>query len=80
MSADYCRVVPTIDLTDAELAAVTAVIRGVIATDKYPHAPRLVPLRMAPAKFDAAAPEPTPAAEGPATSQSRQAGAVINAR
>jgi hypothetical protein len=29
---------PTIDLTDAELAAATAAIRGVVETDKYPHA------------------------------------------
>jgi hypothetical protein len=55
---------PTIDFTDAELAAVaaairrtiavTAAIRGVIADDKYPHAPRLDPLRAALARLEAA--------------------------
>jgi hypothetical protein len=51
--------VPTIDLPDDELAAVTAAIRGVIEGDRYPHAPRLDPLRAALARFDAAS-EPTP--------------------
>jgi hypothetical protein len=65
---------PTIDLPADELAAVTAAIRGVIEGDRYPHAPRLDPLRAALARFDAeskpdnqagnahlkAAPEPTP--------------------
>jgi hypothetical protein len=60
MSADYIRAVPTIDLPADELAAVTAAIRGVIEGDRYPHAPRLDPLRAALASFDAAAPEPTP--------------------
>jgi hypothetical protein len=32
---------PTVDLPDDELAAVTAAIRGVIEGDRYPHAPRL---------------------------------------
>jgi hypothetical protein len=45
---------PTIDLPDDELAAVTAAIRGVIEDDKFPHAPRLDPLRAALARFDAA--------------------------
>jgi hypothetical protein len=45
---------PTIDLPD-ELAAVTAAIRGVIEGDRYPHAPRLDPLRAALARFEAAA-------------------------
>jgi hypothetical protein len=45
---------PTIDLPDDELAAVTAAIRGVIEGDRYPHAPRLDPLRAALALFDAA--------------------------
>ena len=49
---------PTIDLPDDELAAVTAAIRGVIAGDRYPHAPRLDPLRAALARLDAAAREP----------------------
>ena len=49
---------PTIDLPDDELAAVTAAIRGLIAGDRYPHAPRLDPLRAALARLEAAA-EPT---------------------
>ena len=31
---------PTIDLTDDELAAVTAAIRRLIDEDRFPHAPR----------------------------------------
>jgi hypothetical protein len=45
---------PTINLPDGELAAVTAAIRGVIAGDRYPHAPRLDPLRAALARLEAA--------------------------
>jgi hypothetical protein len=52
--ADYIRALPTIDLSDDELAAVTAAIRGVIEDDRYPHAPRLDPLRAALGKFEAA--------------------------
>jgi hypothetical protein len=47
--------VPTIDLPADELAAVTAAIRRVIEGDRYPHAPRLDPLRAALARLDAAA-------------------------
>jgi hypothetical protein len=47
--------VPTIDLPDDELAAVTAAVRRLIEDDKYPHAPRLVPLRAALARLEAAA-------------------------
>jgi hypothetical protein len=65
MSADYIRAVPTIDLPDDELAAVAAAIRGVIEGDRFPHAPRLNPLRAALARFDAAAPEPTPHPKAP---------------
>jgi hypothetical protein len=46
--------VPTISLTDDELAAVAAAIRRAIEDDKYPHAPRLDPLRAALGKLDAA--------------------------
>jgi hypothetical protein len=46
--------VPTIDLPDDELAAVAAAIRRVIEGDRYPHAPRLDPLRAALARLDAA--------------------------
>jgi hypothetical protein len=45
---------PTIDLPDDELAAVTAAIRRAIEGDRYPHAPRLDPLRAALARLDAA--------------------------
>jgi hypothetical protein len=44
---------PTIDLPDDELAAVTAAIRRAIEDDKFPHAPRLDPLRAALARFEA---------------------------
>jgi hypothetical protein len=46
--------VPTIDLPDDELAAVTAAIRRAIEGDRYPHAPRLDPLRAALARLEAA--------------------------
>ena len=50
---------PTIDLTDPELAAVTAAIRRAIETDRFPRAPRLDPLRSALAKLEpATAPKP----------------------
>jgi hypothetical protein len=52
---------PTIDLTDDEHAAVTAAIRCLNDEDRFPHAPRFVPLRSALAKLDAApklAPDP----------------------
>ena len=45
---------PTINLTDDELAAVTALVRRSIEDDRYPHAPRLDPLRAALEKFEAA--------------------------
>jgi hypothetical protein len=61
---------PTIDLTDDEHAAVTAAIRRLIEEDRFPHAPRLVPLRSALAKLDTAGasiPEPqSPKAPPPA--------------
>jgi hypothetical protein len=46
--------VPTIDLPADELAAVTAAIRRAIENDRYPHAPRLDPLRSALARIEAA--------------------------
>jgi hypothetical protein len=69
MSSAYIRAMPTIDLPSDELAAVTAVIRRVIAGDRYPHAPRLDPLRAALARLDAAStpaphPKAPPAAKG----------------
>ena len=54
---------PRIDFTDAELAAVTAAVRGVIEGDRSPHAPRLVSLRTALGKLDDAR---TPSHEQPA--------------
>ena len=45
---------PPIDLPADELAAVAAAIRRAIEDDKFPHAPRLDPLRAALARFDAA--------------------------
>jgi hypothetical protein len=44
---------PTIDLSDDELAAVAAAIRRLIQEDRFPHAPRLDPLRSALAKLEA---------------------------
>jgi hypothetical protein len=44
---------PTTDLSDAELAAITAAIRRLIDEDKFPHAPHLDPLRSALAKLEA---------------------------
>jgi hypothetical protein len=72
MSADYIRPVPTINLTDDEFAAVTAAIRRAIEDDRFPHAPRLDPLRAALGKFEAA-PEPTqlPKAPPPAKADKR---------
>jgi len=56
---------PTIDLPDDELAAAIAAIRGVIAVDRYPHAPRLDPLRAALARLEAAS-KPAPKSSPPA--------------
>jgi hypothetical protein len=72
---DKCRpiiseAVPTINLTDDELAAVTAEIRRLVDEDKFPHAPRLDPLRAALGKLDAAAAlEPTPLPKAPPTAK-----------
>jgi hypothetical protein len=44
--------------SDDELAAVTAAIRRLIEEDKFPHAPRLDPLRSALAKLDPKTPPP----------------------
>ena len=61
---------PTIDLTDDELAAVTAAIRRLIDEDRFPYAPRLDPLRSALAKLGAApklTPDPPPPKTPPPT-------------
>jgi hypothetical protein len=75
--------VPTINLPDDELAAVTAAIRRAIEDDRYPHAPRLDPLRAALARLERgvqANPRNVTTSgrfrEGPGASQSRQAGAA----
>jgi hypothetical protein len=47
--------VPVIDLPNDELAALTKALRRLIKSDKYPHAPRLDPLRAALARLDAEA-------------------------
>ena len=64
---------PTIDLPADELAAVAAAIRRLIDEDRYPHAPRLDPLRAALARLDAAAvkPNPDPKAPPPAKADKR---------
>jgi hypothetical protein len=78
MPADYIRIVPTIDLPDDELAAVTAAIRRAIEDDRYPHATRLDPLRAALARFDAAS-KPTPRAPPPAKADKRALSAKATA-
>ena len=45
---------PAINFTDDELAAVTAALRRLIEDDRFPHAPRLDPLRAALGKLEAA--------------------------
>jgi hypothetical protein len=64
--------VPTISLTNDELAAVTAAVRRAIEDDKFPHAPRLDPLRAALGKLEAESP-PTahPKAPPPAKADKR---------
>ena len=87
------RAVPTIDFTDAELAAVTAVIHRTIEDDKFPHAPRLVPMRTAMAKLDdavmltgeseamarAMAPRPTPDLNAPPPAKGEKGARSANA-
>jgi hypothetical protein len=64
--------VPIIDLPDDELAAVAAAIRRAIEDDKFPHAPRLDPLRAALARLEAASnPTPAPEASPPAKGDKR---------
>jgi hypothetical protein len=56
---------PTIDLTDMELAALAALLRRAFEQDRFPLAPRLDPLCSALAKLDpAAGGSPTAAADG----------------
>ena len=68
---------PTIDLTDDEYAALTAAIRRVIDADRFPHAPRLDPLRAALGRLEAASeptPAPKPAQQDPKAPPSAKAG------
>jgi hypothetical protein len=60
-------------LPDDELNAVAAAIRGAIEGDRYPHAPRLDPLRAALARLDTATanPDPLPKAAPPAKPDKR---------
>jgi hypothetical protein len=44
---------PSIELTDEEHAALAAALRRLINEDRFPHAPRLDPLRSALAKLEA---------------------------
>ena len=70
---------PTINLTADELAAVMAAIRRIIEDDRFPHAPRLDPLRAALGKFEAATketlqadrPEVKPTAKAPPAKDKR---------
>ena len=63
---------PAINLTDDELAAVTALVRRAIEDDRFPHAPRLDPLRAALGKFEAAA-EPDPLPKDPTVTVGKRA-------
>jgi hypothetical protein len=67
-------VTPTINLTDDELAAASESIRRAIEDDKFPHAPRLDPLRAALARLEAAAePAAQPKAPPPAGKADKRA-------
>ena len=45
---------PAISLNDDEIAAVAAALRRLMEDDRFPHAPRLDPLRAALGKLEAA--------------------------
>ena len=71
---------PTIDLTDDELAAVTAAIRRLIDDDRFPYAPRLDPAALRPRKARRRAkanPRPT-TAEDTAANSRRKAGEALD--
>ena len=65
---------PTINLTNDELAAVTAAIRRAVDDDRFPRAPRLDPLRAALGKFEAAA-EPAAPPKAPPRAKDKLGGA-----
>jgi hypothetical protein len=53
--------VPTIDLTDEEHAALVAYVLDKLREEKFPHAPRLNPVRSALGRLDpASTPRPPP--------------------
>jgi len=69
--------VPTIDLTDAEHAAITELIKRAIQEDRFPLSRRLDPLRAVLAKLDpaaAAALSRRPAPKQPPTPKGRPRG------
>ena len=66
---------PIVNLPGDELSAIIAVIRQAIEDDKYPHAPRLDPLKAALARLIAASeltPPPKPPSAGKADKQTRR--------
>ncbi|MCL2429660.1 MAG: hypothetical protein FWD12_10545 [Alphaproteobacteria bacterium] len=68
---------PTINLSDEELAALAAAIRRLIEQDRFPRAPRLDPLHSVLAKLDpaaAAALSRRPAPKPPTTPKGRPRG------
>jgi hypothetical protein len=64
---------PTINLTDDELATVAAATRRAVEDDKFPHAPRLDPLRAALGKLEASS-EPTPLPKAPLAKADKRRG------
>ena len=75
---------PTIDIPDDELAAVTAAIRGVIAGGRYPHALALIRSarrwrgsRQPQSQRNLIAQFRSRARRGPAAGQGRQAGEAV---
>lgn len=71
----YSTVMPNVEFSDEEHAAVTAVVRRSIADDRYPLSPRLVPLKSALAKLDpTSAPKPLPERVPPPEAPARHRG------
>jgi hypothetical protein len=68
---------PAIDLPDDELAAVTAALRSLIEADKYPHAPRLDPLKAALARFEAASESSKPVSDPKRFPRRPRAGGLV---
>jgi hypothetical protein len=78
---DNCRPLISEIVPDDELAAVAATIRRAIEDDKFPHAPRLDPLKAALARLAAAGESvqnlETLPRKAPPAGKGRQAGAAI---